>query len=632
MLRRLGDYVYERRQGLLRTGGVVAGVYLAGSYVAESVSELRDRMVQERNARENLRRRFEQNQQDASYMIMGLMPTLASQILDGMDVETLTAELQSKAKAKPPKAAPSDPAPLPIEIQMPTAPSTEPDHSTRTASDQELSGSQAPSRSTSLTMSMSSFSIPDRPDEPGPGSLTGSSFLDASLGQSSMGDTGRSWITEFTGSANPDSRHSPTSASSAAGSSGRASQAQSLPDSLSTSAVSSAIGDANEHPPSTNTRTKAELWKEIKMLTFTRTLTVLYASTLLALFTHVQLTQLARRRYIASVIRSEREERRREQERHLLKPGIGLALHLWFGGDIGLPWMSGGALALAEEEETRDVDGSVDGETERMFLTLSWWILHVGWKDVGERARRAVEEVFAPVSLKTQMTAMELHRLVHDVRRRVEHEVTFEGTERRINFLSTLLPPTTEMLHHVLTKGGIRVAPPAPLGLPPRELTVSASESSLSSLPSMSASLLPPTSLSDLTPDPPLYPAPQLHTDLEPAFDDLLSETKRVLAGPDFARVLELCLDRATEVLFTGLERSIFRDVNLPVDLGDKSTQIAEDEAIQVRLAGMLPGLARWSNLALTSLPNELVDQVSNVAEVTTLSAIIFGEFGGRFS
>jgi peroxin-3 len=36
----------------------------------------------------------------------------------------------------------------------------------------------------------------------------------------------------------------------------------------------------------------------------------------------------------------------------------------------------------------------VDPETERKFLTLSWWVLNVGWKDVGERVRRGVEEVF----------------------------------------------------------------------------------------------------------------------------------------------------------------------------------------------------------------------------------------------
>ena len=36
------------------------------------------------------------------------------------------------------------------------------------------------------------------------------------------------------------------------------------------------------------------------------------------------------------------------------------------------------------------------------------------------------------VSLKTKLSVMDLHRLVSDIRRRVEHEITFEGTERRI--------------------------------------------------------------------------------------------------------------------------------------------------------------------------------------------------------
>jgi peroxin-3 len=36
------------------------------------------------------------------------------------------------------------------------------------------------------------------------------------------------------------------------------------------------------------------------------------------------------------------------------------------------------------------------------------------------------------VSLKTKLAAIDVHRLVRDVRRRVEHEVTFEGRGRRI--------------------------------------------------------------------------------------------------------------------------------------------------------------------------------------------------------
>jgi len=38
--------------------------------------------------------------------------------------------------------------------------------------------------------------------------------------------------------------------------------------------------------------------------------------------------------------------------------------------------------------------GEISEELESKYLTMSWWLLHVGWKDVGERVRRGVEEVF----------------------------------------------------------------------------------------------------------------------------------------------------------------------------------------------------------------------------------------------
>ena len=39
------------------------------------------------------------------------------------------------------------------------------------------------------------------------------------------------------------------------------------------------------------------------------------------------------------------------------------------------------------------------------------------------------------VSLKTKLSANDLNRLLNDVRRRVEFEITFEGTERRIKYV-----------------------------------------------------------------------------------------------------------------------------------------------------------------------------------------------------
>jgi peroxin-3 len=86
----------------------------------------------------------------------------------------------------------------------------------------------------------------------------------------------------------------------------------------------------------------------------------------------------------------------------------------------------------------------------------------------------------------------------------------------------------------------------------------------------------------------------------DPGFVSLLAETGKHLSSGSFGRVLEVCLDRATDVLFRGLERDVFG----PVSAGWEGTL----QEPRVSLAGMLPGLAKWSHLALEGLPNELID------------------------
>lgn len=123
-------------------------------------------------------------------------------------------------------------------------------------------------------------------------------------------------------------------------------------------------------------------------------------------------------------------------------------------------------------------------------------------------------------------------------------------SELRYSFLSSLLPPTTETMQHVLTQGGV---------------------------------------------------SPWLATHHDPVFTSLLEETRSLISSPDFERVLELGLDRAMEILFDGLQKNVFVDSNGPSDEPGQ-------EILRLRLAGLLPGLARWSHLALNGLPNELVD------------------------
>lgn len=66
------------------------------------------------------------------------------------------------------------------------------------------------------------------------------------------------------------------------------------------------------------------------------------------------------------------------------------------------------------------------------------------------------------------------------------------------------------------------------------------------------------------------------------------------------------------DVLFNGLERNVFVD-----------SSVEPGEEVRIRLAGLLPGLSRWSSLALRGLPCELVD----VSVVFVLPVLWFANF-----
>jgi len=63
----------------------------------------------------------------------------------------------------------------------------------------------------------------------------------------------------------------------------------------------------------------------------------------------------------------------------------------WGGGDLA------GTLESLEDDMTNSLGlfgAGRTGVTERKYIILSWWLLHVGWRDIGDRVRNAVEEVF----------------------------------------------------------------------------------------------------------------------------------------------------------------------------------------------------------------------------------------------
>ncbi|RXW15691.1 hypothetical protein EST38_g10173 [Candolleomyces aberdarensis] len=628
------------RQTLTKSAGFVGGMYLAHTYIRDRLEEVKQKMEVEVQARENLKRRFHQTHDTTAYTILALLPTLSSQILEQMNVEELTRELQSRSSnAKRSVALP------------PPAPAPQPEPSTQTQS------ALPPPTSPSLA---SSIELVVQPAEQGASgessssSLTSSSFLLTSpVTTEDMSASIQSFSSDLLNSTTSGGSSSASEDASAALVPPPAAGGLQAPVALTDSLLSSSSSPASSS--SADLRTKAELWNEVKMLTLTRTLTTLYTSTLLSLLTTLQLTLLARSKYAQSVLDEAHAESIRERMEDDMPSLGGLVVKSLVGG--------------------------------------------------------VVSSVGAKVSLKTKLSLMDLHRLVGDVRRRVEHEVTFEGNEKRTNFLSSLLPSTPETIHHALVQGGF--IPPVPSSSSPYPTssllasyhlnpespheqpvyssqratndtsedeeaeTTTLESSQLSESNSVywtsppppppargpaavggvglslkhtrddssgSSKLSSPSSRPNGLPKPPNPPVPKNgnaasttsnpypHISSDSQFLSLLAETRELVESADFARVLEGCLDRGVECLVTGLEKNVFVDSGVKrggsgEGGGAAAGTAAGEEEVRIRLAGVLPGLARWSQLALGGVPSELVDNLLDVREVQCLSAIVFGKF-----
>lgn len=128
------------------------------------------------------------------------------------------------------------------------------------------------------------------------------------------------------------------------------------------------------------------------LLALTRMLTTLYTTTLLSLLTTTQIALLSRICYVESVRASDRAERAADRVPQISLTGILAreAVSRVIDVDAVYPkWLTD-----EYDIKTEDMNEALSEATQQRYLTLSWWILHVGWKDVARRVRNAVESVF----------------------------------------------------------------------------------------------------------------------------------------------------------------------------------------------------------------------------------------------
>ncbi|KAI9189773.1 peroxin [Blastocladiella emersonii ATCC 22665] len=99
------DFLKRHRSKALWLGGLTAGAYLAGQYAKRRFFEAQEQAYRDRAALENIKRRFEQNQQDCTFTVLALLPELAETMFAELNAEKLAAALQSRRAPAP--AAPA---------------------------------------------------------------------------------------------------------------------------------------------------------------------------------------------------------------------------------------------------------------------------------------------------------------------------------------------------------------------------------------------------------------------------------------------------------------------------------------------------------------------------------------------
>lgn len=426
----------------------------------------------------SLRRRFEQNQEDCTYTVLALLPTIRDEIITALPVEDITQQLQQERQARLQRLGASEAT----STDFPSAPSSAVDDDGRSLA-----------------------------------SLQGSGFIHAS-----------------------QVAHSTLDLSAAK-----------------------------------QKRSKGQLWQDMKIQSITRALTLLYTMCLLALLTRIQLNLLGRRTYLSSVVA------------------------------LASPQPASHASTISMENKDDDNYENVYGndfETNRKYLTFSWWLLHRGSKQVMARVMAAVKEVFGPVNIREDISLERLADLVMQVRRKIEGAT--EGERRGMKWLEYLLPSKVEE-SFVIRQSGI-------------------SEDDESPLPEAREESDPLNAAGESVDEP-----------INQSLRRLLDETSDLIDSPTFSYVLTRLLDSSFSHL---VDYRIATEAFEQAPPG-REPRVVEVEDKKCKLANVLPVFCKQAHIiaagsgeldtmagvaAQEPLGNEYLAAIDQVGDLNSFAAVIY--------
>ncbi|KAJ2858781.1 peroxin [Coemansia erecta] len=300
MLEGTWSFLRRHQRKIVIGAGVVGGLYMSAKVLTQRLVEMQAASAKERASKENIRRRFDQNQRDCLFTIMSLLPELSEQILREVDVERLIAELRAIHRPQP--------------------------------SHQKPTGEGASAK---------------KALEGGENNVWSNN--------SSNNDSGDGEKTQTSDDVEKKSQQENGSADGFA---------------------EAETADKESEPPR---RSKVEIWEDIKIQSFARTLIAVYSESLLTMLVHIQLNIVGRSTYLDSVIGK-------------------------FVGD------NEERVVLDDRSESQ-----ISMTDEQNFLMLSWWFLNRGWRQMMGLIVDAVNHSVGQLSLKERMSHRELSALFNTV-------------------------------------------------------------------------------------------------------------------------------------------------------------------------------------------------------------------------
>jgi len=457
------------------TTGLIGGLYMFAQYALARFNDMQERLLRDRVARENLRRRFLQNQEDCNFTIMALLPTLSTQIFEEMDVESISHALREQNKKPEPAAPPAvSEQTVPKPEIVPDQPASDEDKTSPVTHPQSTDVPQEPSHGKNLA--------PDHPPEP-----------------------------------------------------------------ISAEAEPTVLVSEEERRA-----TKLRLWNEIKHTSFERTFTTLYTLVFLSLQIHVQLNLLGRRSYMTALEQQSKRDAlgNTQQDANDVEEPHYIELH----GDGTDDTDRGDASA----------DERLSQDTEKKYLTSSYWFLHCGWREVAAYVRRAVHEEVDSMPLKTMLTFSHFEALVERIRDRVEKSAdnTCVVWAAPNGFRGILLPESErDEMQMLLDAGALETENPA----------------------------------------------------ITPSLRVLLDETKDYIDSPDFASVFAASCNQVFSLFLH----------NIASSYGVRASEVRRTDK-PLLLAKVLPLVSQQAQVALNATPNDYVTAIVECRELRALSVLMY--------